>query len=121
LQVLQEKDIETAESLEALLAWTAQQETCFQEEILVHVRGIASHSKDEMDEPVKYVYTYNYDIYICHNYIINDFYAEPHCQTCLSGPALMYQHMPDSSIFYTCLPLNILKVFVFFRCQQRCI
>jgi hypothetical protein len=49
LQVLQEKDIETAESLEALLAWTAQQETCFQEEILVHVRGIASHSKDEMD------------------------------------------------------------------------
>jgi hypothetical protein len=49
LQVLCEKDNETKERLEALLAWTAQQETCYQEEMLVHVRGSAAHSKDEKD------------------------------------------------------------------------
>jgi hypothetical protein len=49
VQSLYEKDNETRDSLEVLLAWTAQQDTCYQEEILAHVKRLSSDSKDEKD------------------------------------------------------------------------
>jgi hypothetical protein len=49
VQSLAKKDSETRDSLEVLLAWTAQQETCYQEEILAHVKRLSADSKDEKD------------------------------------------------------------------------
>jgi hypothetical protein len=47
MQVLRDKDNDTNESLETMLAWTAQQETSYLEEFLPHVRCLASSKEDE--------------------------------------------------------------------------